>query len=58
MDIIVHIFNVCIMIRLLITLKQLNVIEYPFLITLNIRKDLVVIFYEIDMLNLYELILV
>ena len=35
MDKIVHIFNVCIMTRLLVTLKQLNVIEYCFLNTLN-----------------------
>ena len=47
MDNIVHVFNACLMTRLLITLKQLTVIEYSFLITL-IYKDYDCHIYEID----------
>ena len=49
MDNVVHIFNVCFMTRLLITLKQLTVIEYSICInTLNIYKDYDCHIYEID----------
>ena len=47
MDNIVHIFNACFMTRLLVTLKQLTVIEYSFLNTLNIYKD-----YDVTFINL------
>ena len=39
MDNIIHIFNACLITRLLITFKQLTVIEYSILNTLNIYKD-------------------
>ena len=48
MDNIVYVFNACFMTRLLITLKQLTVIEYSFLNTLNIYKDYDCHIYEID----------
>ena len=48
MDNIVHVFNACLMKRLLITLKQLTVIEYSFLNTLNIYTDYDCHIYEID----------
>jgi hypothetical protein len=45
---IVHVFNACLMTRLLITLKRLTVIEYSILNTLNIYKDYDCHIYEID----------
>ena len=48
MNDIVRIFNVCIKASLLITLKQLNVIEYSFPKHIKYKKIEVVIFYDID----------
>ena len=47
MDNIVHVFNACLMTKLLITLKRLTVIEYSFLSTL-IYKNYDCHIYEID----------
>lgn len=47
MDNIVHVFNACLITRLLITLKQLTMIECSFLSTL-IYKDYDCNIYEID----------
>ena len=49
MNKIMHVFNVCLMTRLLITLKQLTVIEYSFLNTLNIYKDYDVTFMKLTL---------